>query len=208
HLVTARIGRGPFGVAASFRGLVPLPGLIEGAAVAADWPGGALSVHEEARAMRDLGLAPDLTKILNAFGFWTQPAARAYTYAGSFIRWLIETHGAESFARAFRSGDFVAAYGAPLADLAAEWEVFLDGRPVSAEARALAETRLRRPSILSQSCARETAALRDDARQARASGDNLRAAELNRRILEVAPHDEGALLAEAAAWAAAKEAEE
>src|SRR5690606_14328169 len=178
HVVTARVGRAPFGVAATVRGLVPLPGLIEGAAVAADWPGGQLSVHEEARAMRDLGLAADLTKILHAAGFWSQPAARAYTYAGSFIRWLIETRGPESFARAYRNGDFAAAYGMPLADLVAAWETFLDRLHVPPEARALAEARLRAPSIFGQVCARELAALHDEANRARAEGDPLRAAEI------------------------------
>lgn len=203
HVVTARVGRAPFGVAATVRGLVPLPGLIEGAAVAADWPGGQLSVHEEARAMRDLGLAPDLTKILHAAGFWSQPAARAYTYAGSFIRWLIETRGPESFARAYRNGDFAAAYGMPLADLVAAWETFLDRLHVPPEARALAEARLRAPSIFGQVCARELAALRDEANRARAEGDPLRAAEIFGRILALAPHDANALWAQASALAAA-----
>lgn len=207
HVVTSQLGRRPFGVAASFYGLLPLPGLIEGAAVAADWPGGELSVHEQARAMRDLGLAPDLPKILHAFGFWTQPAARAYTYAGSFIRWLIETKGAEAFATAYRSGDFEAAYGLPLASLTQEWEAHLDGLELSPEARALAEARFRRPSLFKESCARELASLRDHARSLRSEGDAEGAAELYRRIAEAAPHDGGARLAEASAWFAAKEVE-
>lgn len=207
HLVTAKLGRGPFGVSASLYGLLPLPGLIEGAAVAADWPGGNLSVEEEARAMRDLGLAPDLEKILGAFGFWTQPAARAYTYAGAFIRWLIETRGAEAFAQAYRSGDFEGAYGEPLRALAASWEVHLDGLPVSPKARALAEVRLRRPSIFGQSCAREVAALREDARTLHRGGDAVAAAGVYRQIVEAAPHDGGALLAEASSWLSAREGE-
>lgn len=207
HVATARIGRGPFGVSASFLGLLPLPGLIEGAAVAADWPGGPLSVHEQARAMRDLGLAPELSKILGAFGFWTQPAARAYTYAGSFIRWLIETEGAEPFARAYRSGDFHGSYGASLASLIEAWEAHLDDIQLSPEARALAETRLRRPSIFARGCARELATLRAEARSLRSSGAHPSAAALYREISRAAPHDGGARLAEASAWLAADEAE-
>lgn len=208
HVVTARLGRRPFGVSASGFGLIPLPGLIEGAAVAADWPGGDLSVHEQARAMRALGLAPDLTKILGAVGFWSQPAARAYAYAGSFIRWLVETRGPTAFASAYRDGDFEAAYGVPLATLVGHWEAFLDREPLAAEHRALAEARFRRPSIFRQSCARELAGLRAEASAARSSGDPRRAAELYERVTELAPHDGGARIAQASAWFAAGEVEE
>lgn len=207
HVVTARLGRRPFGVSASAFGLVPLPGLIEGAAVAADWPGGTLSVHEQARAMRALGLAPDLPKILGAVGFWTQPAARAYTYAGSFIRWLVETRGPAAFASAYRNGDFEAAYGIPLATLVGHWEAFLDREPLPEDLRALAEARFRRPSIFRQSCARELASLHAEASAARSSGDPRRAAELYERITELAPHDGGARIALASAWFDAGEAE-
>lgn len=203
HVVTAQVGRRPFGISASLLGLFPLPGLIEGAAVAADWPGGPLSVHEQARAMRDLGLAPDLSKIFGAIGFWSQPAARAYTYAGSFIRWLIETRGPERFATAYRSGDFAAAYGTPLSTLIQEWEVHLDNLTLGPEARALAETRFRPSSIFGRSCAREVAILHDEARSLRRAGRDEEAAELYRRISRAAPHDAGARLGEAAAWMAA-----
>lgn len=199
HVVAGRLGRRPFAVPARLLGLLPLPGLIEGAAVAADWPGGSLTVHEEARALRALGLAPDLPRILGAAGFWSQPAARAYTYAGSFLRWLVETRGPGPFASLYRDGDFEAAYGAPLRALVRQWEAFLDREPLSPELLAMAEERLRRPSIFGQACAREVAVLRNDAVAARAAGDHRRAAELYARVVELAPHDGGALLGLASA---------
>src|SRR5690606_17911523 len=64
HLVAGSIGRAPFGVTAVLGGIFPVQGLVEGAAVAADWPAGELTVHEEARAMRALGVAPSLERIL------------------------------------------------------------------------------------------------------------------------------------------------
>jgi len=218
HVVAARLGRLPFGVPARLFGLLPLPGLIEGAAVAADWPGGSLTVHEEARALRALGLAPDIPRILGASGFWSQPAARAYTYAGSFLRWLVETRGPGPFATLYRDGDFEAAYGVPLRALVRQWEAFLDREPLPEELLALAEERLRRPSLFGQVCAREVAALRADAAEARAAGDHRRAAELYARVAELAPHDGAAWLGLAAArldggdaegvWALAQEAEQ
>src|SRR5690606_14520895 len=131
HLVTGTIGRPPFGVTAVLGGLLPVQGLVEGAAVAADWPTGELTVHEQARAMRVLKLAPPLPRIMSATGFYGESASRAYMYAGSFVRWLVEERGAGAFARVYRDGDFHAAYGTALPALVAEWEAWLDGEPLS-----------------------------------------------------------------------------
>src|SRR5690606_27607511 len=95
HLIAAPLGRRPFGVSATALGFLPIQGLIEGAAVAADWPADDLTVHEKAAALERMGLAPRLDRILDAAGFWSQPASRAYSYAGSFVRWLVEAHGRE-----------------------------------------------------------------------------------------------------------------
>lgn len=204
HVVTADVGRGPFGVSARLFGLLPLPGLIEGAAVAADWPGGSLTVHQAARAMGDLGLAPDLRKILSAWGFWSQPASRAYTAAGSFVRWLVETHGADAFAQAYRTGSFSGIEGG-LDPLIASWQAFLAKVDLPEEALAVAEARFRRGSILGQSCAREVASLREEARAIAASGDAPRAAALYARLAKLQPDDPSFRLGEAMAWAQAQD---
>lgn len=206
HLVTAPLGRGPFGVSSKLFGLFPLPGLIEGAAVAADWPGGSLTIHQSAKAMRELELAPDLKKILSAWGFWSQPASRAYTYAGSFVRWLVETKGSGAFAAAYRTGSF-SGYGDGLDDLIRAWEAHLDEVELPDEALALAETRFRRPSLLRRSCAREVASLVAEARAVAASGDGPRAAALYAHLAELQPTDPSHRIGEATAWAQADEME-
>jgi len=203
HLIAAPLGRGPFGVTAAALGLLPLQGLVEGAAVAADWPAGELSVHEEAQAMRALGLAPRLERIVSASGFWAESSGRAYTYAGSFVRWLIDTRGSEAFGRLYRDGDFAAAYGVGLPALIASWEAFLDEVPLAPGAKALAERRFRRPPIFRRPCAREVALLADEARDALGAGDPLRAADLYSKCLALDPGDPAYLRAQAAAYAEA-----
>lgn len=206
HLVTAGIGRPPFRVSASLLGLFPLQGLIEGAAVAADWPGGPLSVHEQAAAMRRLGLAPDLEAILSATGFFRQSASRAYTYAGSFVRWLIEEEGHGPFAKVYGSGDFRGAYGRSLAELIGSWEAELDSRELEPNSLALAEVRFRRGSLFQTPCARELATLEKEARDASSAGDASRAASIFARLGRLDPRNPGHLLSEASAWALAGEA--
>ncbi|HEY0838635.1 MAG TPA: hypothetical protein VGD74_00475, partial [Vulgatibacter sp.] len=205
HLVSAPLGRAPFGVPGAFLGLLPIQGLIEGAAVAADWPAGELSVHEEAKALRTLGLAPRLDRILSATGFWSEAAPRAYTYAGSVERWLVEQRGPEAFGRLYRDGDFEAAYGTPLAALVADWESFLDDLALPARARTLAERRFRRPAIFRRPCAREVAELAAEAGASLSAGDPARAAGIYSECHALDPGDPGHLRAEAAAWAKAGE---
>jgi len=201
HLVAGSIGRAPFGVTAVLGGLLPVQGLVEGAAVAADWPAGELTVHEQARAMRVLGLAPALPRILSPSGFYAESASRAYTYAGSFVRWLVERRGAEAFARVYRDGDFHAAYGAALPDLVAEWEAWLDGEPFSQRALAVAERRFKRPAIFRRPCAREVADLSAAAGDALRAGDAQTAAELYGRCSVLDDGDPGFLVARARALA-------
>lgn len=208
HLVAAPMGRTPFGVTSVVFGLLPIQGLVEGAAVAADWPPGELTVHEQAQAMRRLGLAPSLPKILSALGFYGQPASRAYTYAGSFVRWLVETRGPESFALLYRDGDFLSAYGTPMEPLVAEWERWLDGLGLPDRAMAVAERRFKRPAIFRRPCARQVADLSDEARAAFASGDLDKAARLYGTCATLDEGDPGHLLSRIHALAAAGRSDE
>lgn len=207
HLVAGALGRKPFGVTAVAFGLLPVQGLVEGAAVAADWPSGELTVHEQARAMRLLGLAPSLPKILSALGFYGQPASRAYTYAGSFVRWLVETRGADRFARVYKDGDFAAAYGQPLESLVGQWEAWLDRDDLPERARAVAERRFKRTAIFGRPCAREVADLASEARDAATAGDAQRAIELYEKCSRLDQNDPAFLAAQASVLARSGDAQ-
>lgn len=138
-------------------------GFHEGLAVAADWEADRLTPHQWSRAMRELGLAPPLERILGTVGFWTSASSRSYTLCGSFVRFLIERHGIDAFKRAFPDGDVETAYGKPLPALVREWEAFIDGiRLTDAELR-IARQRFERPGIFERHCAHEVAALTDRA---------------------------------------------
>ena len=151
HVLAGAFGRGPFKVATS-DGLVPNQGFEEGLAVAANWPArGPLTIHGWARAMRALGVAPPIQGLFSSAGFLTQAPSRAYTLAGSFVRWLVDTQGIDKVKVAYRAGDLTK-LGDP-AKLFHDWGAFLDSQPVSPLARRLAEARFRRPSIVLRPCA-------------------------------------------------------
>ncbi|HEY6003462.1 MAG TPA: type VI secretion system protein, partial [Anaeromyxobacter sp.] len=168
HAVAARVAQGPFRVPA--RGIVFVStGLVEGIAVALETPRSRWTVHEWSRAARSLRLLPDVRRIVGPAGFWSEPPARAYTAAGSFLRFVLERNGAASVREAYRTGDLERATGEPLGKLVAEWERFLDERAAPLGIETAARARLSRGSIFSRRCAREIASL--EARAGRAGGE-------------------------------------
>ena len=156
HVFAGELATGLFKVPATAQVLVNI-GVVEGIAVAADWPAYELTVHEWTRAMRALNLAPDPRTSLSVFGFWSISSARAYTVAGSFIRYLIDQYGIDAFSVLYRTNDFDAAYGRSLDVLTTEWAEFVDRIELSERSKLIAEHRFSRPGIFQKTCARHTA---------------------------------------------------
>ena len=157
HAAFAEIAPGPFGVPG---GVLPRMALVEGAAVAADWPAGEFTVHEEARALRDLKLLPDLRQLFAPARFYVEAGPRAYTAAGSAIRFLWQSRGPAAFRDAYASGSL------DVEALAASYSSFLDTLPANGRATALAQQRYASTGIVHRMCPREVAELQREARNA------------------------------------------
>lgn len=196
HALLAPLGAPPFGVTARIFGLSPHVGVIEGMAVAADDPVDELSLHEWTAAMKKQGLLPDVRTLLLPQGFYAAPPSRAYTTAGSFLRWLGDTRGPEKLRALYRDGDFERVYGEPLPALAEAWERFLDGVPLEPEAVNQAFARFRRGSLFERPCAREVARLSAEAAQLSADDAPL-ALEVLARCQALQPEEPSHALARA-----------
>ena len=197
HVMAAPDGAWPFDVPARL-GLWVNVGVLEGLAVAADDPVGELTLHDAAAGMRRKGLLPDLGQLFTPVGFYASAPSRAYTAAGSFLRWLGETRGAARLRALYGRGDFEAAYGEPLSSLRTGWESFLDGRTLDDAEVNLAFARFRGESLFARPCARELAALTDEATsELRADPD--RALALYRRCAALQPGEPAHALGEARA---------
>jgi tetratricopeptide (TPR) repeat protein len=177
HVVAAEFGTRLLGVSAKWVFGVNLT-LVEGLAEALSPERDEVDLDGWARAMRELGIAPDIRAMLSPAGFWQQAPRRAYTVAGSFVRYLLATYGAEPLERAYAGADFEGAYGKGLDELVSEWETRIDARPLSDAERRIAEERFRRRSIFARTCAHEVAQLRAEAARA----DPQAAVELYRQI--------------------------
>ncbi len=214
HAVASALAPGPLHLPARFR-ILPSLALVEGLAVALESPRGGFTVHQWSRAARDLGLLPDLERILGPAGFWSQAPARAYTAAGSFLAYLLQRYGAGPVDAAYRTGDLASALGKPLSELVREWQAALDAVPPQEDLAGAAARWFGRGSLFQRRCAREAAALLRDAGSAAALGRTSEACRLYAREARIDPAPdvlelEGQALAEAgdldAAEAALREA--
>ncbi|HZZ84946.1 MAG TPA: type VI secretion system protein [Anaeromyxobacteraceae bacterium] len=205
HALAAELAPGPLHVPARALLLVSA-GLVEGLAEAADAPHGPFSLHEWTRAMRDQGVMPAPAALVGATGFLGAAPARAYTAAGSFLRWLLDTQGPARVRALYFSGDFDRAFGRSLPALTGEWERFLDGVTVPPELRAAAALRFRRGSLFTRACAREVAELEARAGELSAGRRPEEAAPLWRRAGALSGGDPAYLRAEGEAFALAGDA--
>jgi tetratricopeptide (TPR) repeat protein len=184
HVFTEPFGAGPLDLSMQ-NGVGVNMGMVEEIATAADWPVRDLTPHEAAAAMQRLEMAPRIRDIVGASGFWTRSSRRAYTVVGSFIRYLIDEYGIETFKRAYGRGAFQRAYGTRVDELVAEWRAFLDELELTDRALETARYRYRRPSIFEKVCARTTAELRRRAGIAAARGDVGEMQSLYRRLTKL-----------------------
>jgi tetratricopeptide (TPR) repeat protein len=185
HAVAAPVAGGLLGVPAR-AGLIVEAGLVEGLAVALEGPRGAWTAHEWARAMRDLGLLPEVEALIGPAGFLGAAPARGYVAAGSFLAFLLERRGPAAVTALYRTGDFEASLGVPAADLAAEWSRFLDGVEVPAPLAASARERFARRSLFERRCAREEAGLEREAATLASAGHAREAGRAWRRAAALA----------------------
>lgn len=180
HATLSEAGRGPFAVAATCGGLIPNPGIIEGAAVALAWDiRDDLDPDQWSRIMLDRGELPAADALMS-LRFSSLPARRAYMAAGSLTRLLIANRGVGAFLDAYRRGQIDG-----LAELEAEWHAFLGEVPVTPHERGVAEVALAQPSIFSAICPHRLAQLRAKLHGDAAARDDARTLETCRAILDI-----------------------
>lgn len=194
HAVAAEFGDPIFGVAARRVFGIPVlisPGLVEGFAVAIDWPGSydRPSPHEAVRAMQELGALPSIDQLLG-LSFLTVSSARGYTTAGSFLRFLLERYGPARLRAVYHSGgDFESAYGVSRKELEAEWRAMIAQIVLPPPAVEASRERFRGGSVFDRPCPHAIAARRRRAAAAVADGDHAAAIAIWRDICRDAPDE-------------------
>ncbi len=159
HVFAAQWARSPLGIPLRY-GVIPDAVAIEGLAVAMEWPiRSNLDPHQWTRAMRQAGLAPRITQLWSLSGFLGQQSDRAYTVAGSFLRWLGETRGWPLVRLVYAGEPLEDVTGQSLGALEAQWSRFVDDpllHPLTDDDLARARLRFARQGVFEKPCALET----------------------------------------------------
>lgn len=158
------------------------PGLIEGIAVAIDWTSnGKKSPHKLAATLLMDNKLPHPKDFLG-FGFWSERQAKAYTSAGSFVRFLVDQYGAQQLLRTYPWGQFKKFYGKELSTLNQEWRKFLETFDIKEGEQKSARERFAAKSLFERPCARIAAELEESAYTALAKKDFSRAEQEFRQL--------------------------
>lgn len=149
-------------------------GMIEGIAVAADWPdhfNKALTPHQSVKAMEELGMHQPVDKLFST-GFLSLSSARSYTLAGSYLRFLLDQHGIEKLRVLYANGgDFKAAYGVSQSVLTEGWREAIAATVLPEGAAQIIRERFRRKAIFDRPCPHAIARARDAMGAEVATGD-------------------------------------
>jgi hypothetical protein len=194
HAVASEFGDWLWGVAARRVFGLPLlvsPGLIEGLAVAVDWPAGydRLNPHESVRVIQAMGKVPSISSLMG-LAFFSVSSEQGYTTAGSFLRFLLDRYGAAKLRAVYgNGGDFDAAYGIPRSRLEGEWRAMLETIQIPEAVVKASQERFRRTSVFARPCAHAIAKRREHAFETLAEGDRAHAVALMREVCDTAPEE-------------------
>jgi len=188
HAIAAEFGDPWFGVASRrLFGVLPVlavPGLIEGLAVAVDWPGDydRPNPHELVRVIQKLDKLPSLDTLFSLQFFSVSPA-QGYTTAGSFLKFLLDAHGAAKLRELYRTGgDFERAYGVPRSTLEQQWRDMLSTIPLPEGVVEAQKEHFRRTSVFARPCAHAIAKRVERASELAGRGDRDGAIALMREV--------------------------
>jgi len=190
HAVASAFGDPIFGLAAKDVVLIS-PGLVEGLAVALDWPGSydRLTPHEAVRVMQVMGVQPTIRELLS-INFFTVSPARSYQTAGSFLHFLLEKYGPDKLRALYHSGgDFTEVYAKPLGALEKEWRDMISTIELPPEVVEGFKERFRGGSVFARPCPHAIAARREKAVAEAVHGNHAGAVSLMREVCSDAPDE-------------------
>lgn len=188
HVVAGTFGRGPFRIAGKLGGLWPNPGLIEGTAVSASPDDDELTDAQWAHAMMDLGALPPMASVFS-LDFLEAPAAKSYTIAGAFVRWIKDRFGAGAVRAWYGGGSIEEVTHETWTALDEAFRAEAARTPLSPEATAYARAKFQHAALFGRRCPHVVDGLRQRADLCREAHQTDRAIDLYGEVLLRDPHD-------------------
>jgi len=126
HVIAGKFGTTPFKVADKIN-----PTLIEGLAMAIENDYDGFDVHHMAKIASDAGYKVSIDNLFSGLNFFTNYSSVSYIYAGSFIKYLIDTYGIGKMKELYSDMNFNKYYEKDLQSLEKEYEAFLSGMKIN-----------------------------------------------------------------------------
>jgi len=134
----------------------PKKGLIEGIAVAVDWPVNVMDKHQLSKTLLNKGSVNKNLSDFLGYGFWYYPPSISYTLMGSYSRYLMDNFGIENFKEYYRTGS-TDIYNKSEEELLNSWVSFLNEEiELPENAENISEYIFSEKSIFEDSCPRKT----------------------------------------------------
>ena len=132
-------------------GFHPNMAFTEGLAVALAPTPLTMSFDDGAADLLASGKLPTVETLFSPM-FWTVSGGRAYTVAGSFLSFLLETHGISGIKALYSGQDFQAAFGVGEAELIAAWKRKISEKFDRLAYELYSEALFRDPGVLHEQC--------------------------------------------------------
>lgn len=139
-----------------------LPAVFEGLAVAVTWDAGEegqLSPHVSSRILLEMGHLPDMERLFSPTHFWQESMPKAYTAAGSFTRYLLDTYPIAHYHCLYGGHSFQRCYATSIRAIEKKWHDFLKTIPLPKEALDRGRDRFSAKSVFHKQCPHESARL-------------------------------------------------
>ncbi len=108
-------------------------GYLEGLAVAVEGDTPYFTPHKWAAILKKKNELPDIGSLVEWKSFWKSNSSLAYTISGSWVRFLMDRYGMDSFKRVYGRDEFDLCYPKPFDSIRVEWLNYLDSVSVRNE---------------------------------------------------------------------------
>jgi len=120
HIMAGQFGAKPFDVAAFIS-----PSLIEGMAMAVENNYDDKEIDYIVTLAIESGYRTDLKSLFTGLSFFGSASSKSYLFAGSFIKYLMNTYGVEKVKKLYKDGGFTHIYGKSIEELEKEFNKYL-----------------------------------------------------------------------------------
>jgi len=132
-------------------------GLVEGAAMAAEWEWNNKTPHSYAANIFKFIGELNPSAMLRGFTFAFKPSSMSYIISGSFVRFLIDEYGIDKFSQLYASGEYENVYGLTLDELSNQYSKFIKAYEVNSSDSLSALYYFKRQSLFEKECLRNIA---------------------------------------------------